>query len=162
MARGHPPPHCENTQVLREAITEDDDDDDDDDDNKQVVLDGEALDLVPVLSTVPQGSVLGPVLFLIFINDLPNNIKSSVCLFADDCVLYRNLHSLQDCLILQEDLTSLGQLEANLQMKFNVAKCHSMRVTHHQHHKQILFDYSLHNQNTMYLGITITINMDWG
>ena len=38
-------------------------------------------------------------------NDLPDNIKSSVCLFADDCVLYRNIHSLQDCLILQEDLT---------------------------------------------------------
>ena len=53
-------------------------------------------------------------------------------------------------------------------MKFNVAKCHSMRVTRHQHHKQILFDYSLHNQtlenvqSAKYLGITITDNMDWG
>ena len=42
---------------------------------------------------------------------------------------------------MQEDLTSLGQWEADWQMKFNVAKCHSMRVTRHQHHKQILFDY---------------------
>ena len=87
-----------------------------------------------MLSGVPQGSVLGMVLFLIFINDLPDNIRSSVRLFADDCVLYRNIHSLQDCLTLQEDLTSLGQWEANWQMKFNVAKCHSMRVTQHQHH----------------------------
>ena len=69
---------------------------------------------------------------------------------------------------LQEDLTSLGQWEADWQMKFNVAKCHSMRVTRHQHHKQILFDYSLHNQtlenvqSAKYLGITITDNMDWG
>ena len=69
---------------------------------------------------------------------------------------------------LQEDLTSLGQWEADGQMKFNVAKCHSMRVTRHQHHKQILFDYSLHNQTlenvqrAKYLGITITDNMDWG
>ena len=53
-------------------------------------------------------------------------------------------------------------------MKFNVAKCHSMRVTRHQHHKQILFDYSLHNQtlknvqSAKYLGITISDNMDWG
>ena len=53
-------------------------------------------------------------------------------------------------------------------MKFNVAKCHSMRVTRHQHHKQILFDYSLHNQtlenvqSAKYLGITISNNMDWG
>ena len=46
--------------------------------------------------------------FLIFINDLPDNIKSSVCLFTDDCVLYRNIHSLQDCYILQEDLDSFG------------------------------------------------------
>ena len=87
-------------------------------------------------------------------------------LFADHCVLYRNIHSLQDCLTLQEDLTSLGQWEADWQMKFNVAKCHSMRVTWHQHHKQILFDYSLHNQtlenvqSAKYLGITITDNMD--
>ena len=58
---------------------------------------------------------------------------------------YRNIHSIQDCFILQEDLTSLGQWEADWQMKFKVAKCHSMRVTRHQHHKQILFDYSLHN-----------------
>ena len=75
---------------------------------QQVVLDGQASDPVPVLSGVPQGSVLGPILFLIFINDLLDNIRSSVHLFADDCVLYRNIHSLQDCLALQEDLTSLG------------------------------------------------------
>ena len=83
--------------------------------SQQVVLDGQASDPVPVLSGVPQGSVLGPILFLIFINDLPDNIKSSVCLFADDCVLYRNIDSLQDCLILQEDLDSLGLWEADWQ-----------------------------------------------
>ena len=134
----------------------------------QVVLDGQASDPVPVLSSVPQKSVLGPVLFLIFINDLPDDIRSFVCLFTDDCVLYRNIHSLQDCLILQEDFTSLGQWEAIWQMEFNVAICHLMRVTRHQHHKQILLDYSRHNQtldnvhSAKYLGITITDNMDWG
>ena len=111
--------------------------------SQQVVLDGKASDPVPVLYSVPQGSVLGPVRFLIFINDLLDNIRSSVRLFADDCAQYRNIHSLQDCLILQEDFTSLGQWEADWQMKFNVAKCHSMRVTQHQHPKQSLFNNSL-------------------
>ena len=70
---------------------------------QQVVLDGQASDPVPALSSVPQGSVLGLVLFLIFIKDLPDKIRSSVCLFADKFVLYRNIHALQDCLLLQED-----------------------------------------------------------
>ena len=76
--------------------------------------------------------------------------------------------TIQDCFILQEDLTSLGPWKADWQMKFNVAKCHSMRVTRHQHHKQILIDYSDHNQSlenvqsAKYLGITISDNMDWG
>ena len=112
--------------------------------SQKVVLDGQASDPVPVLSGVPQGSVLGPFLFLIFINDLPDNIRSSARLFADDCVLYRNIKSPIDCQILQDDLNSLSQWETDWQMKFNVAKCHSMRVTRHLPDKQILFDYTLH------------------
>ena len=133
-----------------------------------MVLHGQASDPVPVLSGEPQGSVLGPTLCLNFINDLQDNIMSSVRLLADDCVLYRNIHSLQDCLILQEDLDSLGLWEAEWQMKFNVAKCHSMRVTRHYSHKQIIHDYTLHQQtlenvhSAKYLDITITENMDWG
>ena len=112
--------------------------------------------------------VLGPVLFLIFINDLPDNIRSSVRLFADECVLYRNIKSPIDCQILQDDLNSLSQWETDWQMKFNVAKCHSMRVTRHLPDKHILFDYTLHQQkleqvqSAKYLGITITDNLDWG
>ena len=113
---------------------------------QKVVLDGQASDSVPVLSGVPQGSVLGPVLFLIFINDLPDNIRSSVRLFADDCVLYRNINSLTDCQILQEDQNSLAQWETDWQMKFNVAKCHSMMVTRHLPSNQIHFSYSIHQQ----------------
>ena len=73
-----------------------------------------------------------------------------------------------DCLILQDDLDRLAQWEADWQMKFNVAKCHSMRVSQHLLDKQIKFEYSLHQQileqvqSAKYLGITITDDLDWG
>ena len=87
---------------------------------------------------------------------------------ANNCVLYRNIHSLQNCLILQEYLVSLAVWEADWQMKFNVVKCLSMRVTWHYLHKQILHHYILHQQTLVnvqsakYLGKTITENMDRG
>ena len=107
--------------------------------SQKVVFDGR----VPVLSGVAQGSVLGPVLFLIFINDLPDNIRSSVRLFADDCVLYRNIKSPLDCHILQDDLNSLAKWEMDWQMKFNVSKCHSMRVTRLHPSNHIQFNYCI-------------------
>ena len=99
---------------------------------------------------------------------LLDNIRSSVRLFADDCVLYRNINSPKDCEIPQEDLNSLARWETDWQMKFNVAKCHSMRVTRHLPGKQIQFNYSLHqqlseeDQSAKYLGITINDSLDWG
>ena len=73
-----------------------------------IKTDGQASYPVPVLSRVPQGLVLGPVLFLISINDLPNNIRS-----YGDCVLCKNINSLVDWQILQDDLNSLAQCETD-------------------------------------------------
>ena len=61
----------------------------------------------PVISGVPQGSVLGPMLFLTHINDLPAAVQSQCRLFADDCLLYRPIRKPQDQLTLQDDLDSL-------------------------------------------------------
>ena len=133
-----------------------------------MVLDGQASDPVLVLSGDAKGSVLGLVLFPIFINDLSENIRSSIPLFADDCVLYRNIKYPMDCQILQDDLNSLVKWETDWRMKFNIAKCKSVRVTRHPPDKQIQFDYSLHQQrleqvqSAKYLGITITDYLDWG
>ena len=88
--------------------------------SQKVVLDGQASDPVPVLSSVPQGSVLGPVLFLISISDLPENIRSSVRLFADDCVLYRNIKTPMDCKILLDDQDSLAQWETDWQSQMSL------------------------------------------
>ena len=61
-----------------------------------VVINAICSDPVPVLPDVPQGSVLGPIFFLIFINDLPDNINSTVCLFADDRAHYQNIGISED------------------------------------------------------------------
>ena len=59
--------------------------------NQQVVIDEECSTKVTVTSAVPQSSVLGSTLFLIFINDLPDHVKSEIRLFADDCLIYRHI-----------------------------------------------------------------------
>ena len=61
-----------------------------------VVVDGECSSWTEVDSGVPQGTILGPLLFLLHINDLPNCVSSQVCLFADDCLVYRTINSVQD------------------------------------------------------------------
>jgi len=70
----------------------------------RVVLEGVESQEVPVISGVPQGTVLGPLLFLCHINDLPDHVKSQVRLFADDCLIYWEIKKPQDHHILQQDL----------------------------------------------------------
>ena len=96
--------------------------------NQQVVIDGETSSPAEVTSGVPQGTVLGPTLFLIYINDIAENIKSNIRLFADDCVVYRQIDSTQDHVILQEDLNNLFDWSNTWQMKFNVDKCVIMNI----------------------------------
>ena len=76
-----------------------------------VVLENEKSNTVPVISGVPQGSVLGPILFLMYINDLPDLTKSKVRLFADDTAIYLKVSSLQYAQILQQGLDHLNKWE---------------------------------------------------
>ena len=106
---------------------------------QRVMVDGEGSGWVPVESGVPQDTVLGPVLFLAFINDLPKAAKSNVHLFADDCVVYRQVKSDSDYTILQDDLDSLENWENQWCMSFNAAKCNTIAIT--RKHKKILYPY---------------------
>ena len=75
----------------------------------QVVVDGETSKPAPVFSGVPQGTVLGPLLFLLYINDMPEVVSKGtfIRLFADDCLVYRLVYSRKDQEILQQDLNNL-------------------------------------------------------
>ena len=99
---------------------------------QRVVVDGIQSDLVTVDSGVPQGTVLGPILFLLHINDLPSVISSKVRLFADDCLVYREIKSRQDQNDLQKDLNLLENWGSTWGMRFNAAKCNIMSVSRKQ------------------------------
>ena len=113
---------------------------------QEVVLDGSHSDWSDVLSGVPQGTVLGSLLFLAYINDMPESLRSSDCrLFADDSLLYCVVNKASDCKLLQQDLTVLEQWEATWQMSFNLSKCTVIRVSTGRRHK-FQSTYTLHGQ----------------
>ena len=109
----------------------------------RVVVNGHFSAWLEVMSGVPQGSVLGPLLFLIFVNNLPDWIKTNICTFADDNTkTWTRITSIKDTADLQEDLDSLSAWSANWQLRFNPDKCKVMHVGHQ--HKS---NYEIHQDN---------------
>ena len=95
---------------------------------QRVTLNGKSSKWSSVTSGVPQGSVLGPVLFILYINDLPERVKSHCVLFADDAKLYKELQHLKDFEELQEDLYELCIWASKWLLFFNVQKCKVMHI----------------------------------
>ena len=96
-------------------------------DRKQrVIVNNATSGWLPVLSGVPQGSVLGPCLFVIYINDIDDNVSSKILKFADDTKITASIYSVEEQHILQTDLTRLMEWSEEWQMKFNVNKCKVM------------------------------------
>lgn len=118
----------------------------------------------PVTSGVPQGSVLGPILFLIYINDLPTCISSRIRLFADDCVVYRQIRSVNDPLLLQSDLDALSDWCKTWSMSLSIEKCKFMRFSTQP---SVLPEYQISGLNLehvsvyKYLGIYFANNLSW-
>ena len=130
-----------------------------------VVLDSESSSPVPVLSGVPQGTVLGPLMFLLNINDITKNINSPLHLFADDCLLYRVINSAEDANMLQEDLNRLSEWANTWQLRFNVSKCTVIRCTRSLtpfNHVYTLNNHilNLSDQHT-YLGVILNTSLSW-
>ena len=99
-------------------------------------------DWAPVVSGVPQGSVIAPILFLIYINDLPNRLKSTVRLFAEDTVIYMTISNGTDATALQQDLDKLAKWEETRQMEFHPQKCSVLHMTRSRNPKYQ--QYTLH------------------
>ena len=132
----------------------------------RVIVDGESSSEVYVKSGVPQGTVLGPLLFLVHINDLPDCVKSSVRLFADDCLLFRTIKDIADQIALQADLLQLEKWAAINGMSFNAKKCYILSVNKGATPPFSYF-YQLNNtilqnvNNNPYLGLLISKDLKW-
>ncbi|XP_074616985.1 uncharacterized protein LOC141876332 isoform X2 [Acropora palmata] len=133
--------------------------------SQRVIIDGASSNEVSVRSGVPQGTVLGPLMFLIYINDIGEHITSNLRLFADDSLLYSAIDIPQDCLALQEDLDKLSQWSYKWQMSFNVSKCKSLSITRKRN--PYLHQYTMNGQELEsvkshpYLGVELTQSLNW-
>ena len=109
--------------------------------------------------------MLGPTLFLLYINNIRDNINSQLRLFADDCLVYRVIHTPQDHDILQQDLNNLTAWARDWHVEFNVSKCSILLVTTKQNFS--IYEYNMNDTilNTVsqhpYLGVTPGHKLSW-
>ena len=114
---------------------------------------------------MPQGSVPGPMLFLLYINDINNAITSQIKLFADDSVLYRNIQNQNEQVILHNDLDTISSWAERWLMELNINKCSFLCII--LKHNSIFHDYNILGSmlkrvtNHDYLGVTISSYLNW-
>ena len=129
----------------------------------RVLIEGEASEEAVVESGVPQGTVLGPLLFLCHLNDLPDSVNSTVRLFADDCLLYKEINSETDQEELQNDIENLRKWAEKWGMKFNATKCQILQIKP----KNRTFIYKMGGvplqvvTDCPYLGVNLSHDLSW-
>jgi hypothetical protein len=134
-----------------------------------VLLEGCQSDALPVISGVPQGSILGPLLFLFYINDMFNYTAGDsefLYLYADDSKLGQTIHSINDCIKLQDNLSKLCNWSHEWGMTFNASKCCYISFVN-QRQLPIVYNYIINNtplskvDSICDLGVTVTHNLNW-
>lgn len=136
--------------------------------SQYVEIKGAKSGILKVTSGVPQGSVLGPVLFLCYINDIAEGIDSSltVRLFADDCLIYSKISNQNDQATLNSALEKIHEWCTKWKMKINLDKTVFARITN-KTKNALLFDYDLNGKRLKrvshfkYLGVTIAEDLNW-
>ena len=132
---------------------------------QRVAVNGVFLKWHDVISGVPQGSVLGPVLFVAYINTLPDEIESSdIFLFADDNNLFRNIYSDNDALLLQRGIDKIHSWSTNSLLRFHPDKCYSIDIRSkfklYYHHNYKMNNKDLENKSEIKdLGIIVHENL---
>jgi ribonuclease P/MRP protein subunit RPP40 len=120
-----------------------------------------------VTSGVPQGSVLGPLLFIIFINDIGTNISCNLRLFADDCMIYLEIKDMEDCDRLQEDVNAICNWVKVNEMRLNEHKSQLIKFTCKRLANQCKYNYVINSvplvyaETCKYLGLTIENKLSW-
>ena len=135
---------------------------------QQVCVNGSMSKWADVTSGIPQGSVLGPILFVIYINDLPNKIKSDIYMFADDTKVFRTIKTNNDQCIIQDDLDELTAWSTKCLLTFHPDKC---KVMHLGKPLEDQFKYTLHDGTIIhdlgytseekYIGVIVDTNLEF-
>jgi hypothetical protein len=112
---------------------------------QRVVVRGESSEWGEVASGVPQGSVVGPLLFLLYVNELPNVVICGMKMFADDTKLYRIMKEDSDILALQGDLDELSEWSRAWLLKFNAGKCKTMHIGSSNQNMIIVWEQKVEN-----------------
>ena len=111
---------------------------------QRVTIKGKQSPWLPVKSGVPQGSVLGPTLFVVYINDIDDNICSHILKFADDTKIFGPVATEEQISVLQQDLEKVFKWSQEWQMLFNEAKCKCLHIGHrNQHHVYTIGEHNI-------------------